>query len=81
MCLLRAVWLSVLLLQLPAEEWDLVSPLAKQLVNGLLVVDPAARMTPAQVRRRLAAVTRAPLWLTVFQCLWLYGFYRFSLRL
>jgi len=36
--------------ELPAEEWDLVSPLAKQLVNGLLVVDPAARMTPAQVK-------------------------------
>lgn len=34
---------------MPEEDWDTVSAEAKQLVTQLLVVDPKARLTPAQV--------------------------------
>lgn len=34
---------------MPAEEWDLISAEGKQLVQGLLVVDPSQRLSAAQV--------------------------------
>lgn len=51
----------------PNEEWQNVSAAAKDLINGMLNVDPAKRLTIDQVRRNVwIAVSAADIWTSRF---------------
>ena len=41
--------------QMPVEEWEGISDLAKDLISKLLVVDASKRLTPAEVAAALEA--------------------------
>jgi len=46
-CLIHT-WITLLHPQFPSPEWDTVTPEAKDLINKMLTINPAKRITAAE---------------------------------